>query len=144
MKREAFALLTVCILLAGCRTHPVDVFQQVHRHLEKEEYHAAMRSLPRAMAEAESEARRTGHGVNVHSGSIDAHTFYEVAFRGEQDWGKILDDPGIPYAYKTEMIFEILEIKLGKGAVYVGNHRNFIVPRSGPINLRKEMIKLPE
>ena len=144
MKRQTFALLTVCILFAGCRTLPVDAFHQVHRHLEKKEYHAAMRSLPKAMAEAEREARRTGHSVNVHSGSIDAHTFYEVAFRGDQDWGRILDDPEIPHGYKTAMVFEILELRLGKGAVYSGNHSNFIVPRSGPIDLDKDMIKLPE
>ena len=144
MKRKTFALLTVCVLLAGCRTVPVDGFQQGHRHLEKKEFHAAMRSLPEAMAEAERKASRTGHSVNVHSGSIDAHTFEEVAFRGDQDWGRILDDPEIPYEYKTAMVFEILELRLGKGAVYSGNHSNFIVPRFGPIDLDKGMIKLPE
>jgi len=42
------------------------------------------------------------------------------------------------------MVFEILEARLGKGAVYVGNEKNLVVPRFGPVNLGKDMIKLPE
>jgi hypothetical protein len=40
------------------------------------------------------------------------------------------------------MVFEIIEGHLGKGAVYMGNDKNFIVPRNGPIDL-KDMIILP-
>jgi hypothetical protein len=68
----------------------------------------------------------------------------KIAERGDLHWAKILDDPDIPYVYKTEMIFEILRARLGKGAVYVANKENFIVPGLRPIDLAKETITLPQ
>ena len=64
--------------------------------------------------------------------------------KGDADWGKILDDEEILYEDKTRMVFEILETRLGKGSVYIGNENNFIVPRADVIDLDKEMIKLPD
>jgi hypothetical protein len=55
-----------------------------------------------------------------------------------------LDDADIPHEDKTEMIFEILEARLGKGSVYLANEETIIVPRKRRIDLDKEMIKLPE
>jgi hypothetical protein len=63
---------------------------------------------------------------------------------GDSQWGAILDDSEIPHRYKTEMIFEILEARLGKGSVYLGNSENIIVPRERRVDLDREMIRLPE
>ena len=103
-----------------------------------------MRELPKTMAEWAEYTKRTGRTSEGAAGYLFVTTMFSIAEKGDAHWGKILDDPDIPYEYKTEMIFEILEARLGKGAVYVGNKRNLIVPRSGPIDLEKEMINLPE
>ena len=70
--------------------------------------------------------------------------FTYVVIHGDAQWGAILDDPQIPHTYKTEMIFEIMAQRLGKGTVYLGNSDNIIIPRHGPIDLNTEMIALPE
>jgi hypothetical protein len=103
-----------------------------------------MRELPKAMAEWTEYTKRTGRTAEGTAGYLYAVTMFTIAEKGDAHWGKILDDPEIPYVYKTEMVFEILEARLGKGAVYVANRRNLVVPRMGLIDLDKEMIKLPE
>jgi hypothetical protein len=127
MLRALFPVVLVT-LLAGCATVPaVSVPQEpvssVRELCEKGEYHA------------------TAEGT---AGYLYALTMFTIAEKGDAHWGKILDDPDIPYVYKTEMVFEILEARLGEGAVYVANRRNLIVPRMGVIDLDKEMIKLSE
>jgi hypothetical protein len=107
-------------------------------------YHAAMRTLPRAMQQWAEYTKRTGETAEGMAGHQYSTTMMAISERGDADWGKILDDPEIPYEYKAEMVFEILEARLGKGAVYVGNKDNFIVPRHRPADLDKEMIKLPD
>jgi hypothetical protein len=107
-------------------------------------YHEAMRALPKVMQEWAEYTKRTGETVEGAAGYECGTTLTTIAEKGDGDWGKILDDPAIPYAYKVEMIFEILEARLGKGAVYVGNRDNLIVPRNRPANLDKEMVHLPE
>lgn len=111
---------------------------------KKGNYHAAMRALPRIMTEWAEFTRCTGNTCEGAAGYEYAVVMFTIAEKGDADWGQILDDPKIPYRYKVEMIFEILEARLGKGAIYVGNSRNFIVPRLGCIDLDKEMITLPE
>jgi hypothetical protein len=107
-------------------------------------YHEAMRALPKIMAQWKKYTKNTGLTDEGKAGYLYATTLFTIASKGDADWGRILDDPDIPYTYKTEMIFEILELRLGKGAVYAGDQNNFIVPRARNIDLDKEMIKLPK
>ncbi len=148
MLRALFPVLLIT-LLAGCATVPaVSIPQEpvssVRELCEKGAYHAAMRELPKAMAEWTEYTKRTGRTAEGAAGYLYAVTMFTIAEKGDAHWGKILDDPEIPYVYKTEMVFEILEARLGKGAVYVANRRNLVVPRMGLIDLDKEMIKLSE
>ena len=110
---------------------------------ETGKYHDAMRELPKTMAAWKDYTKRTGRTAEGAAGYLCSQTLHAVATKGDAEWGKILDDTQIPYKYKIQMIFEILERRLGKGAVYVGNKDNLIVPRTKPIDL-KDMIKLPE
>ena len=61
-----------------------------------------------------------------------------IANFGDGDWGKILDDPAIPYRRKVNLVAYILETRLGKGAVYLGNKQNYIVPINRAIDFDKE------
>ncbi len=111
---------------------------------DKGDYHAAMRELPKVMAQWDEFTKRTGRTCEGIAGFLYVRTMPKIAEKGDLHWGKILDDPDIPYVYKTEMIFGILEARLGKGAVYLANKQNFIVPRFRPIDLDKEKITLPQ
>ena len=108
---------------------------------EKGDYHTAMRELPKAMEQWTEYTKRTGNTAEGAAGFEYVTTMLAIAEKGDAHWGKILDDPEIPYKYKTEMIFEILETRLGKGAVYVEDKRNFIVPRLGLIDFNIERIQ---
>ena len=107
-------------------------------------YHEAMRAIPDVMDAWARYTAATGRTAEGAAGYVYTTTIFTIAQRGDADWGKILDDPEIPYIYKTEMIFEIVEARLGKGAVYLGNRTNIIIPRFGRIDLDKEMIRLAE
>ncbi len=152
MSRSISAAITMLLLASpGCRTipqttgeAPFERYEKVCALTDKGEYQAAMRLLPEAMREWERHTRETGKSHEGAAGFLYGHVMDAVASKGDAYWGRILDDPEIPYVYKTEMVFEILEIRLGKGAVYVGNESNFIVPRKGLIDLDKEMIKLQD
>lgn len=96
------------------------------------------------MKQWEDYTDRTGETAEGAAGFEYSTTMATIAEKGDADWGRILDDPAIPYEYKVEMVFEILEARLGKGSVYVGNRDNLIVPRKGRIDLDREMIKLPD
>ena len=145
-----FFFLVSLIYFAGCaasRSEPTSVQPPVSplRELcDKGDYHAAMRELPKVMAQWNEFTKRTGRTCEGTAGFLYVRTMPKIAEKGDLHWGKILDDPDIPYVYKTEMIFEILEARLGKGAVYLANRQNFIVPRFRPIDLDKEKITLPE
>lgn len=147
---RAWALLVICAVCTGCATLPraTDAPAQpetpVRALCEAGKYHAAMRALPTAMRQWEQYTERTGETAEGAAGFEYSTTMFTIAVNGDAEWGRILDDPAIPYEYKVEMIFEILEARLGKGAVYVGNSDNFIVPRKRPANLEHEMIKLPD
>jgi len=151
-KMDKVLLLPVAMSLllgTGCTTAPSlshvpkEPESPVRMLCENGEYHHAMRALPKAMAKWREYTKRTGRTAEGAAGFEYATTMFAIAHKGDAHWGRILDDPGIPYEYKTDMIFEILEARLGKGAVYVGNKDNLIVPRKALIDL-KEMIKLPE
>ncbi|MCD6393550.1 MAG: hypothetical protein J7M40_08580 [Planctomycetes bacterium] len=107
-------------------------------------YHEAMRAIPDVMDAWARYTAATGRTAEGAAGYVYTTTIFTIAQRGDADWGKILDDPEIPYIYKTDMIFEIVEARLGKGAVYLGNRTNIIIPRFGRIDLDKEMIRLAE
>jgi hypothetical protein len=112
-------------------------------YLDHGQYRLAMRELPVVMKQWAEYTQRTGETAEGSAGYIYGRTMDEIVAHGGSQWGEILDDREIPYVYKTEIIFEILEGRLGKGAVYMGNEKNFIVPRYGRIDL-KDMIKLPQ
>ena len=144
-----FAVM-LSVVLGGCsqRRPPGKAVMEpespVRNLCEAGRYHEAMRALPDVMdawARYTAAAGRTAEGA---AGFEYATTMFSIAEKGDADWGKILDDPKIPYVYKTEMIFEIVEARLGKGAVYLGNSTNIIIPRFGRIDLDKEMIRLSE
>ena len=103
-----------------------------------------MRALPDVMDAWARYTAATGRTAEGTAGFEYATTMFTIAEKGDADWGKILADPKIPYVYKTEMIFEIVEARLGKGAVYLGNRTNIIMPRFERIDLDKEMIRLAE
>ena len=105
-------------------------------------HHEAMRMLPGLMARWEAYTRATGHTQEGTAG-FEHHTTLEgIANSGDAAWGAILDDPEIPYAYKVELVFEILEARLGKGAVYVADEHHLVVPRRRPIDLDTERMRL--
>ena len=140
------SLAVVIVLAAGCGSTVLvpgqDPGPAVHALLTRGDYHAAMRLLPAAMAEYEREARRRGHSVAVISGSLGVHTLYFIAEKGDAHWGSILDDPDISYPYKTGLLFNIIEARLGKGAVYVGDADHYVVPTSGPVDLDEHWKRL--
>jgi hypothetical protein len=144
---------SIAAILSGCITTEPTITLSVETISEPDgiasglcengQYVEAMRWLPKEMAAWKAYTERTGRTAEDAAGFIRSHILGIIVEKGDESWGEILDDPEIPYAYKTAMIFEILETRLGKGSVYMGNQENYIVPRSGPIDLSKEMIKLP-
>ena len=145
MRRIAIFLPLFILTISGCsgvhsRVKRAD--DQYTDHLAKGRYHLAMLELHTHMLVAEEESKRTGHSVAVHEGGAYANTLLTIASIGDAYWGQILDDPDIPYSYKIDLVFEILEFRLGKGAIYAGNSQNYIVPRKRRIDLEKEMIDL--
>lgn len=112
--------------------------------LEQGRYHEAMRRLPQSMEDWRVREAEAGHSFEGAAGFEYNSVMFTIAEEGDSDWAAILDDPDIPHAYKTTMIFEILETRLGKGAAYMGNSKNIIIPREAPIDLGTQMIKLPE
>ncbi len=104
-------------------------------------YQEAIRALPKDMAEWEKYTALTGSTSEGAAGYLHYRIMSEIAMKGDAEWGSILDDPNVPYEYKTEMIFEILENRLGKGSVYHGNSKNMIIPR---FDGEAEMIDLRE
>ena len=110
--------------------------EKIRDCLEKGDYHGAMRLLPAERRAWQKLMAKTGKSYEGAHGYLSGSTLFGAAERGDADWGKILDDPEIPYADKTSLVFQILETRLGKGAVYVGDDRDsFIVPCGGPIDL---------
>ena len=105
-------------------------------------YHEAMRELPKEMAAWAEYTRRTGNTSEGAAGLLHYHTMSAVASMGDKDWGKILDDPKIPFEYKTDLIFEIVEARLGKGAIFSSYKTDMIyLPRTGVENSWDEVFK---
>ncbi len=96
---------------------------------DKGKYHEAMRALPSVMKQWEEYTERTGNTCEGAAGFDYCYTMCQIAIHGDADWGKILDDPDIPYEYKIEMISEILENRLGKDTTYFDDKGNMVVPR---------------
>lgn len=107
---------------------------------ERGDYHKAMQALPKAMEDWAKYTEQTGRTAEGVAGYEYATTMMAIAHKGDADWGKILDDPDIPYNYKTEMIFEIVEARLGKGASWSPYHTEVvIIPRSKQAKSWKEV-----
>jgi|GEM_PF-3641177 len=110
---------------------------------DSERYHEAMRELPAAMKAWDEYTAHTGRTAEGAPGYLYASTMSAIVRKGDRDWGAILDDPDIPYSYKTEMIFEIAEARLGKGASWSSSHTEVIViPRSERAGSWEEVNKL--
>ena len=143
-------LSVVCTILmtlsAGCTERanlavlPVEPDSEVRSLCESGRYHEAMRQLPEVMAQWEEYTRRTGQTAEGAAGYIYSTTMFDIAERGDADWGRILDDPNIPYEYKTTMIFEIAEMRLGKGSAWSPYHTDVvIIPRACPVDSWKDV-----
>jgi hypothetical protein len=111
--------------------------------LDRGDYHGALKILPKVMEQWAEYTGITGRTAEGAAAFEHAHTFSRIASEGDAYWGTMLDDPEIPYEYKTKMIFSILEERLGKGAVYRAGEDNLIVPRKGRIDLNIDRIGLP-
>ncbi len=140
-------LAGVVVFAAGCGSTVLvperDPGPTVCGLLEKGDYHAAMRLLPATMAEYEREAERTGHSFGVISGSLSLHALEFIAEEGDAHWGSIFDDPDIPHQYKTGLLSTIIEIRLGKGSIYMEDGADhYVVPMSGPVDLDKHWERL--
>jgi len=128
------ATLTACSTLTPVPAEPDQPESPLRALCDAGQYHAAMRALPKVMDHWAEYTRRTGNTAEGAAGFEYATTLAEVAAKGDQHWGRILDDPEIPYDYKTSMIFEILELRLAKGSVWSPEDGNLIImPRSGSL-----------
>lgn len=145
-KTLSVSLLLVAAALTGCTTvtpvsdGPSEPESPVRALCDNGKYHEAMRELPKAMAVWGEYTKRTGRTAEGAAGYLYATTMFTIASKGDTDWGKILDDPDIPYNYKTKMIFEIAEARLGKGASWSPYHTEVvIIPRSKQASSWKEL-----
>ena len=139
------------VLLAGCATLPdtVDATAEpdssVSALCDSGKYHECMRVLPKEMAAWAEYTKATGSTSEGAAGFLYSTTMFAIACKGDADWGRILDDPDIPYNYKTEMIFEIVEARLGKGASWSPYHTPVvIIPRSQSVDSWKDVNELLE
>ncbi len=149
MKRRLIIAVFAAVLLGGCATAPpvADVPGQLKSSVRElcdgGMYHEAMRRLPGEMATWAEYTKRTGNTAEGAAGYLYSTTMFSIAEKGDDDWGKILDDPDIPYRYKTEMIFEILEARLGKGAAWSPWHTDVvIIPRADAVKSWNEVNEL--
>lgn len=130
-----YLILIVFLINNSVSARPSDAIKEPKSSVlllcKEKKYHAAMRELPKVMAAWQEYTKLTGRTSEGAASYLYTTTMFTIASKGDADWGKILDDSEIPYNVKTDMIFEILELRLGKGAIYVGNQDNFIVPVPG-------------
>jgi hypothetical protein len=122
---------------------PWEIDRQTRQQLEAGRFHAAMRLLPDADRQWQAYTARTGRTEEGAGTLLHSRVMAAVAKTGDAEWGLILDDRTIPHRYKTEMLFEIVESRLGKGSVYLANTQTIVIPRNSPIDLR-QMIQWPE
>ena len=139
------------VLLAGCAALPdtadatAEPDSSARALCDAGKYHESMRALPKEMAAWEEYTKATGNTREGAAGFLYSTTMFAIAIRGDADWGRILDDPDIPYDYKTEMISEIVEARLGKGASWSPYHTDVvIIPRSQSVDSWKEVNELLE
>ncbi|GMU24442.1 MAG: hypothetical protein AMXMBFR13_45160 [Phycisphaerae bacterium] len=107
---------------------------QVHELCERGQYRSAARALAQEMQEWAKYTEATGSTSEGAAGYLYATTMFTLASKGDKDWGKILDAPEIPYNLKLDMIFEILEARLGKGAVHLDDEGNLVAPREPAVS----------
>ncbi len=137
------AAMTGCTTTRSLSEAPKEPESPVRMLCEKGKYHEAMRELPKAMVAWGEYTETTGRTAEGAAGYLYATTVFAIANKGDADWGKILDDSDIPYNYKTEMICEIAEARLGKGASWSPYHTEVvIIPRSSPARSWKEVNSL--
>jgi hypothetical protein len=149
MNVRPFVLVIELLLLAGCSTvpgtpaAPTDEAARASSLAGVGDYHGAMRALPGEMAAWDEYGRATGSTAEGAAGYLYSTTMSAIATDGDADWGKILDDPGIPYGYKVDMIFGIVEARLGKGSAWSPWHTGVvIIPRSASVHSWREVSDL--
>ena len=118
---------------------------QVLRLCNAGRFQEAVRALPGAMeawAQYEAETGSTAEGA---AGYLYSSTLSSVARKGDAEWGRIFDDPQIPHELKIEMVFEILEHRLGKGAAWAPYHTDVVIlPKSPDVSSWAEVNALLE
>ena len=138
--KTAMVISTAIMLLGGCAmssatSDPVrEPDTSVYVLRQQGRHHEAMRELPKAMAAWERYTERTGSTSEGAAGYLYHETMWSIAKEGDADWGKILDDPTIPYEYKIDMIFEIMEARLFVGSAWYSPQADAVImPRSGSV-----------
>ena len=122
-----------------------EVDRGIRAALDEGEFHDAIRLLPREAELWTQLKAKTGKYYEGAHGFLHGSVMSHTAFKGDSDWGQILDDPKIPHRYKILLFEFILEERLGKGSVYWGNKENLIVPVHRPIDFKnEEMFRLPD
>ncbi|MDJ0682067.1 MAG: hypothetical protein QNJ18_19675 [Xenococcaceae cyanobacterium MO_167.B52] len=146
---QNWALIILAVLLVSCASlisaddHPKEPDSVIAGLLRAHKYHEAMRELPKEMNAWTVYTEETGRTSEGAAGYIYSTTMFRIASEGDSDWGKILDDSNIPYPYKTRLIFEIVEARLGKGAVWAPWHTPIvIIPQSNAVDSWDEVNQL--
>jgi hypothetical protein len=68
---------------------------------------------------------------------------FDIATKGDADWGGILDDAPIPFDYKVDMICEIVNARLGETSAGSPCHSDIVmIPRSPTVHSSSEVIDL--
>ncbi len=146
---QNWALIILAVLLVSCASlisaddHPKEPDSVIAGLLRAHKYHEAMRELPKEMDAWTAYTEKTGHTSEGAAGYIYSTTMFRIASDGDPDWGKILDDTEIPYHYKTKLIFEIVEARLGRGAVWAPRHISVvIIPQNNVVDSWDEVSQL--
>lgn len=146
MKRYYFTIWLLTAILLGCPPSPSrqerhwELVAQIGSLRKAGRYCEAFKLLPEMQSAWDAYTRRTGDTAEGTAGYVSSDTFMQICVHGDAHWGKILDDPDIPYDYKTELISEIANYRLGKGASWSPWHTEVvIIPRSKGADSWKEI-----
>jgi hypothetical protein len=136
----AFYLLTTSCNKASNVTS--DPKTEIKELIDKKCFYQALKAMPEAMLYFDKEQKEISFGVKDLPNLNNSNIFSLIANAGEKDWGKILDDPDIPYEQKTNLLYEIIKCKLGKGSIYLYNSKNYILPIDSPIVIQNTSLNV--
>lgn len=146
--KTAPLLIASFLVVTGCATHqpmtgaPQQPESQIVELLRAHKYHEAMRALPAEMEAWANYTEQTGRTAEGAAGYLYTTTMFRVAAKGDSDWGAILDDSDIPYRYKTDMLFEIAEARLGRGSAWSSDADFIIIPQTETMNSWDEINRM--